>query len=153
MDKFKNRVPPPIVMLILAVLMWGISQISINIEMSYLIRMLSLLTLILFAMLFCIEGVISFKLAKTTTNPLKPEAASSLVVSGIYKYSRNPMYLGFALFLLAWSVYLASVMSIVGVVVFVCYMNQFQIMPEEAALNKVFGNEFEQYKSKVRRWL
>lgn len=153
MDKFKNRVPPPIVMLILAVLMWGISQISINIEMSYLIRMLSLLTLILFGMLFCIAGVISFKLAKTTTNPLKPEAASSLVVSGIYKYSRNPMYLGFALFLLAWSVYLASVMSIVGVVVFVCYMNQFQIMPEEAGLNKVFGDEFEQYKSKVRRWL
>lgn len=152
MDKFKNRVPPPIVMLILAVLMWGISQISINIEMSYLIRMLSLLTLILFGMLFCIAGVISFKLAKTTTNPLKPEAASSLVVSGIYKYSRNPMYLGFALFLLAWSVYLASVMSIVGVVVFVCYMNQFQIMPEEAGLNKVFGDEFEQYKSKVRRW-
>ncbi|MBU2970844.1 isoprenylcysteine carboxylmethyltransferase family protein [Pseudoalteromonas sp. C2R02] len=153
MDKFKNRVPPPIVMLIFAVLMWGISQISINIEMSYLIRMLSLLTLILFGMLFCIAGVVSFKLAKTTTNPLKPEAATSLVVSGIYKYSRNPMYLGFALFLLAWSVYLASMLSILGVVVFVCYMNQFQIMPEEAALNKVFGDEFEQYKSKVRRWL
>ena len=55
--------------------------------------------------------------------------------------------------LLAWSVYLASILSIVGVVVFVCYMTQFQIMPEEAALNKVFGDEFEQYKSKVTRWL
>ena len=55
--------------------------------------------------------------------------------------------------LLAWSVYLASMLSILGVVVFVCYMTQFQIMPEEAALNKVFGDEFEQYKSKVTRWL
>jgi protein-S-isoprenylcysteine O-methyltransferase Ste14 len=153
MDKLKNRIPPPIVMLILAALMWGISQISINIEMSYSIRMLSLLTLILLGIFVCITGVVSFKLAKTTTNPLKPDAASSLVVSGIYKYSRNPMYLGFMLFLLAWSVYLGSIFSIVGVVAFVLYMNQFQIMPEEAALNKVFGDEFEQYKSKVRRCL
>ena len=153
MDKLKTRIPPPIVMLILAALMWGISQVSINIEITSSIRMLSLLTLTLLGMFVCISGVVSFKLAKTTTNPLRPDAVSSLVVTGIYKYSRNPMYLGFAIFLLAWSVYLASILSIVGVVVFVCYMNQFQIMPEEAALNKAFGNEFEQYKSKVRRWL
>jgi len=153
MDKLKTRIPPPIVMLISAALMWGISQASINIEITSSIRMLSLLTLTLLGMFVCISGVVFFKLAKTTTNPLRPDAVSSLVVTGIYKYSRNPMYLGFAILLFAWSVYLASILSIVGVVVFVCYMNQFQIMPEEAALNKVFGNEFEQYKSKVRRWL
>jgi len=153
MDKLKNRIPPPIIMLISAAVMWGLSQASINIEISYSISIFSLFTLALMGVFFCIAGVVSFKLAKTTTNPLKPEAASSLVVSGIYKYSRNPMYLGFALFLLAWSVYLASILSIVGVVAFVLYMIQFQIKPEEAALKKVFGYEFEQYQSKVRRWL
>jgi len=153
MDKLKNRIPPPIIMLISAAAMWGLSQDSINIEISYSIKILILFTLALMGVFFCIAGVVSFKLAKTTTNPLKPEAASSLVVSGIYKYTRNPMYLGFALFLLAWSVYLASILSIVGVVAFICYMNQFQIKPEEAALNKVFGYEFERYRSKVRRWL
>jgi len=153
MKLIENRIPPPIVMLLCAVFMVGTSQVTVSYEINYQLKISIISPLIISGMLFCIAGVVSFKLAKTTTNPLRPEAASSLVVSGIYKYTRNPMYLGFVLFLLAWSVYLASIFSVVGVVAFICYMNQFQIKPEEAALNKVFGYEFERYQSKVRRWL
>lgn len=153
MKLIENKIPPPVVMLLCAVCMIGTSQVTVSYEINYQLKISILSFLIISGILFCIAGVVCFKLAKTTTNPLKPEAASSLVVSGIYKYTRNPMYLGFALFLLAWSVYLASILSIVGVVAFIYYMNQFQIKPEEAALNKVFGYEFERYQLKVRRWL
>ena len=102
---------------------------------------------------FCIAGVVSFRRAKTTVNPLKPEAATALVSSGIYGISRNPMYVGFALFLLAWVVYLSSPWLSTGIVGFVLYMNQFQIEPEERALKEIFGPEFISYQAKVRRWL
>ncbi len=84
---------------------------------------------------------------------MKPEAASSLVSTGIYRLSRNPMYVGLVFLLLALLVYLASALSIIGVLVFVLYINAFQIKPEERALMRKFGADFAEYKSRVRRWL
>ena len=102
---------------------------------------------------FCLAGVVSFRRAKTTVNPLKPEQASSLVTSGIYRWSRNPMYVGFALFLVAWAAWLASPWTLLGVAGFVLYMNRFQIGPEERALASLFGIDFNHYCASVRRWL
>jgi protein-S-isoprenylcysteine O-methyltransferase Ste14 len=98
-------------------------------------------------------GVASFKRAKTTINPMKPESSSSLVISGIYKLSRNPMYLGFLLVLVGWAVLLSNALAFVFVPAFIFYMNRFQIDPEEKALAGKFGQEFLDYKSRVRRWL
>ena len=104
-------------------------------------------------MFFLIAGVVSFRKAKTTVNPLKPEEATSLVNSGIFRFTRNPMYVGFALVLLAWAIYLSSPLSLVGVLGFILYIDRLQIEPEERALNELFGSEFESYRSNVRRWL
>ncbi len=102
---------------------------------------------------FGLAGIVSFYLAKTTVNPEKPEKASTLVTSGIYKVTRNPMYVGLVCFLIAWAAWLGSLYSLVFIVVFVLYMNRFQITPEERALTKLFGQDYQDYCQKVRRWL
>ena len=91
--------------------------------------------------------------AGTTVNPIKPETAGSLVVSGIYRRTRNPMYLGFLLGLAGWAVFLSNALAFIFLPVFVLYLNRFQIRREERALASVFGKDFAAYQSKVRRWL
>ena len=102
---------------------------------------------------FSISGAVAFRRARTTKNPMKPQAASSLVVTGIYKLTRNPMYLGLALVLLGWAVFLWSPWALLGPVVFVAYISRFQISPEERVLGTLFGGEYSAYKARVRRWL
>jgi protein-S-isoprenylcysteine O-methyltransferase Ste14 len=98
-------------------------------------------------------GVLSFRQAGTTVNPTRPQSTSSLVSTGIYRYSRNPMYLGFLLALLGWAAHLASLTALAPVAAFVAYMDRFQIAPEERALLALFGDEFAAYMRKVRRWI
>lgn len=98
-------------------------------------------------------GVVCFRQARTTVNPMKPDASSSLVQSGIYRVTRNPMYLGFLFWLMGWAVFLGHLTTFVFLPLFVLYMNAFQIRPEERALSRLFGREFEAYQRKVRRWL
>ena len=86
-------------------------------------------------------------------NPLKPDTSSSLVGSGVYKLTRNPMYLGFLMLLLAWAIYLSNAFALLFVPMFLVYMNRFQIEPEERALTSRFGQEFVAYTRRVRRWL
>ena len=103
--------------------------------------------------LIAVAGVWAFKQAKTTTNPVRPNAATSLVTSGIFRFTRNPMYLGLACLLITQAIYLSSPMSLIGVAGFIGYINQFQIKPEERAIGVIFGEEYVIYKSQVRRWL
>ena len=98
-------------------------------------------------------GVISFRRARTTVNPLKPETSANLVSTGVYSFTRNPMYLGMALILVAWGVYLSSAWSLVGPVLFALYITRFQIIPEERVLDRLFGEPFADYKKRVRRWV
>jgi protein-S-isoprenylcysteine O-methyltransferase Ste14 len=98
-------------------------------------------------------GVVSFRRARTTVNPTKPQAASALVTTGIYRFSRNPMYLGFLLVLAGVAVFLANAAALALLPVFVVYMNRFQIQPEERALSAMFGSDFTTYQRRVRRWM
>ena len=98
-------------------------------------------------------GVVAFKRARTTVNPMKPETSSSLVVVGIYRLTRNPMYLGFLLILLGGAAYLANALGLLAIPAFVLYMTVFQIRPEERALESRFGADFAAYKTQVRRWI
>jgi protein-S-isoprenylcysteine O-methyltransferase Ste14 len=100
-----------------------------------------------------LAGVIEFRRARTTTNPLRPGAASSLVVTGIYTRTRNPMYLGFAVALFAWSAWLAHPVTLLGIAGFVAWMNRCQIVAEERAISTLFGEEFARYRNRVRRWI
>ena len=98
-------------------------------------------------------GFLSFWRARTTINPLRPERSTRLVTGGIYRISRNPMYLGLAIVLLGWAWYLQHALAALGVPAFVAWMNRSQIPREEHALERLFGAEFANYKTRVRRWL
>jgi len=147
------KIPPPIAALIIAVAMWGVSLATPAAPVSANIRLVATIALALAGVATAIAGVAGVRRAKTTLNPFKPGTASSLVTSGIYRFTRNPMYLGLALVLLAWAVFLSSAWSLLGPLVFILYMTRFQIMPEERALSGIFGATYSQYQAKVRRWL
>ncbi|KTF13915.1 methyltransferase family protein [Pseudoalteromonas sp. H103] len=146
-----NKIPPVIVVLFFAGIMALIAHYSV-IDFTAFITYLAA-SLVIIGCIFCIAGVVSFKLARTTVNPNKPEQASKLVTSGIYKISRNPMYVGFAFILAGWGIWLSSLWALLCIIGFVVYLTLFQIIPEERALIKLFGEEFTEYKNKVKRWL
>ena len=100
-----------------------------------------------------IAGVIEFRRARTTVNPMTPDASSSLVENGIYRLTRNPMYLGMALALLGWALWLNSFAAGLVLLLFVAYLTRFQIIPEERALRAKFGAAFDAYCKNVRRWI
>lgn len=102
---------------------------------------------------FIIGSILQFLGAGTTVSPLQPEGASSLVTSGVFRWSRNPMYLGMTLMLVTLSLYLNTAISVLPGLVFLWVINRYQIPNEEAALSSTFSKEYEQYKQHVRRWL
>jgi len=98
-------------------------------------------------------GLIAFRRARTSANPMHPEAATTLVTSGVYAWTRNPMYLGWLPILAGWAAYLQHPVSLLVVPLFVLYLTRFQIVPEERALAAKFGTQFEAYRRRARRWL
>jgi protein-S-isoprenylcysteine O-methyltransferase Ste14 len=152
MASLELKVPPPVVALLVALAMWGLARLApLAGEPSS--RAVVALALAALGVAFSVSGAVAFRRAKTTKNPMKPQAASSLVVSGVYKLTRNPMYLGLSLVLLGWAVFLWSVWALLGLVVFITYISRFQIAPEERILTTLFGSEYSAYKARVRRWL
>jgi protein-S-isoprenylcysteine O-methyltransferase Ste14 len=99
------------------------------------------------------SAMLSFWMAHTTANPMKPSSASFLVTSGVYRFTRNPMYVGLLLLLVGWALYVANVLAFLFLPAFILYMNQFQIKPEERALTARFGRKYLEYASRVNRWL
>ena len=147
------KVPPLALVLITAALMWLGARSVPRLGFPVPGRLYVAGGLALVGALVSILGVVSFKRAKTTVNPMKPESTSSLVVAGIYGVTRNPMYLGFLLLLLGWVAWLSNVLALLPIAGFVIYMTVFQIRPEERALDARFGPEFAAYKERVRRWI
>ena|SRR2546423_3118610 len=147
------KVPPPAVALFFGVLMWLASPLVAPIEVSFGIRVAVAVVIASVGLVFGIAGMVSVVRAKTTMNPTKPNATSSLVTGGIFGITRNPMYLSLLLYLLAWAMYLSSWPVVLFLPVFVLYITEFQIKPEERALSSLFGVEYAAYKARVRRWL
>jgi protein-S-isoprenylcysteine O-methyltransferase Ste14 len=100
-----------------------------------------------------IAGIIAFRRHGTTVHPMHPETASTVVETGIYRYTRNPMYLGLAALLAAWGVWLANGLALVLLPGFVACLTRFQILPEERAMLGNFGAQYADYMTRVRRWL
>lgn len=153
MKFLEHKIPPPLVAITCAVIMWLIAGGVPHWSLLTWSKGLALVVLYLIGTAFSLGGVFAFKKAKTTLNPLQPCESSALVQSGVYKITRNPMYLGMAVFLLMWAIYLGSWASLLGLALYVAYMNQFQIKPEERAMRSLFGDTFEQYCQQTRRWL
>ncbi|MBO6756296.1 MAG: isoprenylcysteine carboxylmethyltransferase family protein [Roseibium sp.] len=148
------RIPPPVIGLAGGAAIWFAAKAAPALIVSFPGRVIVAGVLVAIAVLIEGGGVWRFIRHKTTVNPLKPDRASSLVVTGVYRFSRNPMYLGLVCLLAAWGVYLgALIATLIVVAAVVWYLTEFQIKPEEAALEKRFGDPYHAYKQKVRRWL
>lgn len=153
MPNLELKVPPPLVALVLAGLMWAVARLLPSPALAVPMRGWTALALALAGLAIAGSGAVAFRRAKTTVNPMKPEATTSLVVSGIYRVTRNPMYLGVLVVLLGWLVFLGNAWAALGPVLFVAWINRFQIVPEERVLRARFGAQFDAYAASVRRWL
>ena len=153
MNILETRVPPPLVGLLAGILAWLVSRSFDPTTISFALRLAVAVAFVLLGLALAGSAARTVTRAKTTLNPIKPEAATALVTTGIFSRTRNPMYLGMASWLLAWSAWLGTPAGLLGPVLFVLWMNRFQIGPEERALGKLFGGEFETYRGRVRRWL
>ena len=147
------KIPPPIVALLTGAAMWLAAVALPSLAFSFPGRQGAAVALALAGGAVAVAGVFSFRRARTTVNPLTPQAASSLVTTGIYRFTRNPMYLGMLLLLAGVAVFLGNVAALPLLPVFIGYINQFQIKPEERALFTIFGSDFTAYRQKTRRWI
>jgi len=150
-DALELKIPPPLLILFFATAMYALDMLLPNSQASFHIAF-AIIPLIIGAS-FALSGIYSFRKVKTTVHPSKPERASSLVTSGVYKITRNPMYLGLFCVLMGWAIILGNVYTFIAPFIFAFYISRFQIMPEERALEGVFGDAFTAYKQKVRRWI
>ncbi len=148
------RIPPPIVALIGILLIFLSKDYILILSLHpYLQNTLSILFLVV-GFVIILSATKEFKKSNTTVNPMKPETSTSLVTSGIFKYTRNPMYLGLSSILLASCFYFSSLLGIIVYVpFFILYITVFQIIPEEEVMKSLFNNEYLDYCSKVRRWI
>lgn len=153
MQRLENRIPPPLVALLCAIGIWAMAGITPGAHVSDLMRVTAAAVFAVPGLGVTLAGMLAFRQAATTVNPLQPETASVLVTRGIYRVTRNPMYLGLALMLLGWTAWLAAPWALAGVVVFVLFIQRFQIIPEERAMARLFGEAFMAYKTRVRRWI
>ena len=147
----KNKIPPPIVTLVFAALIYFSSEWSPSIV--FLGQNLISLFLMMLGFLVLLIAISAFIKLKTTINPLKPEAATSLITTGIFKLSRNPMYLGMLLLIISLWIKTGAVLGFILVAGFIAYLNYFQIFPEEQAMKGLFSDKYKTYCQQVRRWL
>ena len=153
MRTLELKIPPPAVALATAALMYLVSRATPGFGFAFPARIYFAIGLVSAGVLTAISGVLALRRAQTTLNPMKPDTATSLVASGSYTVTRNPMYLGLLLVLSGWAIFLSNVIVFIFLPVFVFYMNRFQIVPEERMLAFKFGQDFAAYKARVRRWL
>ena len=153
MNKLELKVPPPAAALLVAVAMWLVA--SRTDALSFALPERRALSMVLAALGIAVSaaGTWSFWRARTTVNPTRPEAASSLVATGIFRFTRNPMYLGLFLVLAGWAAHLANAAALAGPLLFALYITRFQILPEERVLAAKFGPDFEAYTLRTRRWI
>lgn len=153
MQTLELKVPPPAVVLLIAVAMWLAVSMSGALVFALPGRLAVAIALAILGVAISAAGIVSFQRARTTVNPTRPDTASSLVATGVYRFTRNPMYLGLFLVLVGWAAYLSNAVALAGPLLFALYITRFQIAPEERALAAKFGAAFDDYRRRTRRWI
>ena len=153
MQALELKVPPPIVAILVGAAMWVAAHLLPAIHLTSQWRLSLAGVCASLGIIVALLGVLAFSRANTTTNPVNPERASSVVTGGIYSYTRNPMYIGLTALLVAWTIWLSAPWGMLGPVAFMLYMTRFQIIPEERAMSSKFGHDYDNYRKRVRRWL
>ena len=150
-SKKKLKIPPPILVIILITSIYFSSDKLDSISIPY--RTLFSIVILSIGILVIINPVVKFIKSKTTVNPVEFKNVEKLVTSGIYKYSRNPMYLGMIMIIISTAVYYLNFFSLLTPFIFYFWINRFQIKREEVFLEEKFGQEYLSYKTKTRRWI
>lgn len=156
MNDLELKLPPVFVVLIIAIDMWLLSWIfasGLSIGWQFTSPNLLLWLSIAVGALLPVLGVIEFRKHKTTVNPMQPQESTEVVQTGIYRFTRNPMYLGFFFLLLAFALWLGNFAALLMLPVYVWYLTRFQIIPEERILLANFGKPYADYMQQVRRWV
>jgi len=146
------KLPPALVFVIFFVAMYLLSALLPFGDFDFFGRNYLILVLMGLAAIIAIISLFQFFSSKTTIDPRTPLKVTTLITGGIYRFTRNPMYLAILLVLLAWGLWLGNAFNTLLAAGFVGYMNKFQIIPEEEALTKLFDKEYKQYCTQVRRW-
>lgn len=152
MHRLDLLIPPPLVAVLFAVAIWALSVV-LPVTWTWPGQAVSAAAFALGGVTLDVVSVIGFFRAKTTINPLKPEASAVLVTTGFYRFTRNPMYLGMAMILLGWTLYHGTPLGLFVWFGFVAYITRFQILPEERRLKDLFGANYAAYCERVRRWI
>lgn len=149
------KVPPIPLMLLLGLIAWLIARFvpALTFDLGTPLRWFLAVMTMLPGISIAIAGGLAFRRNKTTVNPLAPEKASAIVTEGVYRYSRNPMYVGLTLILTGWILALGNPVGIVLLPIMVWWLNRFQIEPEERALADRFGDTYDEYCRSVPRWV
>ncbi len=153
MESLELKLHPPVIFILHVLAMWGVAELVPSLTYHIPGSKIVIMLILMGAAYFGISGILSFRKAVTTIDPHKPEATRTLVTTGVYSLSRNPMYLGLLLGLIAWSIYLGNIISAVFLITFVLVVARLQIMPEERILTENFGEEYIDYRENVRRWI
>jgi protein-S-isoprenylcysteine O-methyltransferase Ste14 len=147
----ETKIPPPLVTLIFGLSIYFSRELFPTIEIKYSFYVG--IFLLLLGFLILISAVRLFRIDQTTVNPLSPMQATKLVTEGVFKFSRNPMYLGMACVLASLAMFFNIIGGIVFIALFCAYITKFQIIPEEKAMSDLFSEDFDQYKQTTRRWI
>ena len=153
MPRLNLLIPPPVVAAVIAALMWAVDRVLPSGRIAFDLREPLALVLLAAGLLLVAAAAAQFVAARTSINPLRPSRASSLITTGLFAISRNPIYLGDLLLLAALAVWFGNVLNIALLALFVWTINRYQIAPEERALATLFGEAYAAYRARVRRWL
>ena len=147
------KIPPPIWLTLYGIFVWGLSELIPSARIDIPVRGLISGCVFLSAFAFLAPATRGFKKAETTINPIKPQETSQLVTTGIYGRTRNPMYVGLTIILLAWVIWTSNATGVLALPLFMVTLTHFQIIPEEEILTEKFGEDYKDYSARVRRWL
>jgi protein-S-isoprenylcysteine O-methyltransferase Ste14 len=153
MPTLELKIPPLLLTVVLATAMWLLARMLPALAFTLPGQALIAIVLASAGAMLVLAAVLQFRRVATTVDPRKPEATRQVVTDGVYRLSRNPMYVGFALLLAGAGVQLGNLLALLLLPLFVAYMNRFQIEPEERALLQQFGPPYADYLRNVRRWL
>lgn len=150
----KLLIPPPVQMVVTLLAMWGVDYLLADLRITFPWQMGISGAIIAAGLLIDVIALIAFARAKTSVNPVDPGKASKLVVKdGLYRFSRNPMYLGMAVLLAGWALWLGNPVNVLLWLGFIYAITVLQIKPEEEILTEKFGTQYADYCARVRRWI
>ena len=151
--KLSLKIPPVAQGLFAILFIWLFNRYAPLYHIKFIYQKIIACVFIGTGAIVALSGVFAFIKLSTTVDPRCPKKASKLVIIGVYKYSRNPMYLGLLLIISGIAVYFGALSSIIVILLFVVFINKYQIVPEETALQEKFGESYTHYVQSVRRWL